>query len=52
MYVNDSKKEINLGNRVIQILDVKALYPSIDIDYAVKKCVDMIVKRKSTLGTA
>ena len=31
--------------------DVKTLYTSIDIDIAVKKCVEMIVKKKSTLGT-
>ena len=34
---------------VIGIMDVKALYPSIDIDFMVKKCVEMIVKNISTL---
>ena len=28
-------------------MDVKALYPSIDIDFAVEKCVEMIEKSES-----
>ena len=41
---DDSKEEINLWNLVIGSMDVNALYPSIDIDFAVKKCVEIIVK--------
>ena len=48
---NDIKEEINLRNCVIGSRDAKALYPSIDKGFAVKKCVEMIIKRKSTLGT-
>ena len=48
---NDCKEEINPKNCVIGSVDVKSLYPSIEIDFAVKKCVEMIVKKKSTLGT-
>ena len=48
---DDSKEKINLRNCVIGSMDVKALYPSIDIDFAVKTCVVTIVKKKSTLGT-
>ena len=28
-------------------MDVKALYPSIEIDFAVEKCVEMIIKSES-----
>ena len=45
---NDSKEYINLGNCVFWNRDVKALYRSIEIDIAVKKCAEMIVKKKST----
>ena len=48
---NDIKEYINLRNWVIGNRDVKLLNPSIDIDITVKKCVEMIVKKKSTLGT-
>ena len=48
---NDSKEEINLRNSVIGSKDVKKLYTPIDIDITVKKFVEMIVKKKSTLGT-
>ena len=37
--INDT---VNLDNCVIGSMDVKALYPSIDIDFATEKCVDMI----------
>ena len=35
---------VDLRNCVIGSMDVKALYPSIDIDFAVEKCVEMIVE--------
>ena len=35
---------VDLTNCVIGSMDVKALYPSIDIDFAVDKCVEMIVE--------
>ena len=44
---NDSKEYINLRNFVIGNRDVKAFYPSIDKDILMKKCVEMIVKKKS-----
>ena len=47
---NDSKEEINLRNLVNGSMDVKALNPSIYLDFAVKKCVEMILKNISTLG--
>ena len=37
-------EEIDLKNCVIGSMDVKALYPSIDIDFAVEKCVEMVIK--------
>ena len=37
---------VDLSNCVIGSMDVKALYPSIDIDFAVEKCVKMIVRSK------
>ena len=46
-----SKEEIYLKNCVIGSIDVKPLYPSIGIDSKVKKCVEMIVKKKETFGT-
>ena len=49
---NDSKEKINLMNYVIGSTDVKAMYPSTDIDLAVEKCVETILKKKSSLGTA
>ena len=42
---NDNKEEINLRNSVIGSMDVKALYPSINIDSAVKNCMEMIVRK-------
>ena len=48
---NDSKEKINLMNCVIPSMDVKALYPSVDIDFVGKKCLEMIVKKKLTLKT-
>ena len=33
---------VDLNNCIIGSMDVKALYPSIDIDFAVEKCVEMI----------
>ena len=48
---NNTTEEINLKKCVIGSIDVKIFYPSINIDSAVKKCMEMIVKRKSTLGT-
>ena len=35
---------VDLTNCIIGSMDVKALYPSIDIDFAVEKCVEMILK--------
>ena len=35
---------VDLTNCVIGSMDVKALYPSIDIDFAVEKCVEMIIE--------
>ena len=35
---------VDLNNCIIGSMDVKALYPSIDIDFAVEKCVEMILK--------
>ena len=35
---------VDLTNCVIGSMDVKALYPSIDIDFAVDKCVEMIIE--------
>ena len=40
MFGNDSKEYINFRNCVIGNRDVKALYPSINIDIAVKMCGD------------
>ena len=48
---NDSKGDINIRNCVVRTKDVKALYPSIDIHFAVKESVKMMVKDISTLGT-
>ena len=48
---DDSKEKINLRDLVIGSMDVKALYPSIAIDFIVKKGLEMIVKNISTLGT-
>ena len=38
--------EMDLKNCIIGSMDVKALYPSIDIDFAVQKCVEMIKESK------
>ena len=35
---------VDLSNCIIGSMDVKALYPSIDIDFAVEKCVEMIIE--------
>ena len=35
---------VDLTNCIIGSMDVKALYPSIDIDFAVEKCVEMILQ--------
>ena len=35
---------VDLTDCVIGSMDVKALYPSIDIDFAVEKCVEMIIE--------
>ena len=48
---NDSTENIKLRNCVIGSMDVKALYPSIDRDFAVKKYMELIVNKKSTLET-
>ena len=37
---------VNLEKCIIGSMDVKALYPSIDIDFATEKCVEMIQKRE------
>ena len=42
--VKKINEEVDLKNCVIGSMDVKALYPSIDIDFAVDKCIEMIVK--------
>ena len=41
--VSEVNKDVDLSNCIIGSMDVKALYPSIDIDFAVDKCVEMIV---------
>ena len=46
---NDIKEKIAHRKCVLWSMDVKALYPSIDIDFAVKKCVEMMVKNISLL---
>ena len=40
-------EEVDLKNCVIGSMDVKALYPSIDIDFAVEKCIEMIVQSEA-----
>ena len=45
--VKKINEDINLENCIIGSMDVKALYPSIEIDFAVEKCVEMIEKSKS-----
>ena len=40
-------EEVDLRNCVIGSMDVKALYPSIEIDFAVDKCIEMIIKSES-----
>ena len=42
--VREINETVNLDNCVIGSMDVKALYPSIDIDFATEKCVDMITE--------
>ena len=42
--VRKVNEEVDLKNCIIGSMDVKALYPSIDIDFAVEKCVEMINK--------
>ena len=37
---------VDLTHCIIGSMDVKALYPSIDIEFAVEKCVEMIVESK------
>ena len=45
--VKKINEDINLENCIIGSMDVKALYPSIEIDFAVEKCVEMIEKSES-----
>ena len=42
--VREINETVNLENCIIGSMDVKALYPSIDIDFATEKCVDMITE--------
>ena len=42
--VGKVNEEVDLKNCIIGSMDVKSLYPSIDIDFAVEKCVEMINK--------
>ena len=42
--VRKVNREVDLSNCIIGSMDVKALYPSINIGFAVQKCVEMIKK--------
>ena len=46
--VREINETVNLDNCVIGSMDVKALYPSIDIDFATEKCVDMITENDTS----
>ena len=39
---------VDLETCIIRSMDVKALYPSIDIDFATEKCVEMITKSSTS----
>ena len=42
--VREVNETVDLKNCIIGSMDVKALYPSIDIDFATEKCVEMITE--------
>ena len=46
--VRDVNETVDLENCTIGSMDVKALYPSIDIDLAIGKCVEMITKSSTS----
>ena len=46
--VRDVNETVDLENCTIGSMDVKALYPSIDIDFATEKCVEMITKSSTS----
>ena len=48
--VRKVNQTVDLKNCIIGSMDVKALYPSIDIDFAVEKCVEVITTSEVTFN--
>ena len=46
--VREVNETVDLENCTIGSMDVKALYPSIDIDFATEKCVEMLTKSSTS----